>query len=108
MKYFSVNYVKNIGNKGTDFQLSDEEVFESFEVMNRYKEYFNKSNTRFIQESYKSNFKNKVQCIAGKKFVYIHCDGQEFYCPSSDKRLTSNAGNDCFGKHCICIWEMFR
>lgn len=110
VKKFSVNYVKNIKNSNLDFQISDDEVIKNFALINKYSKYFDMSDNRFIHESYKLNFQNEVDCSAGRTFIYIDCNGKEYYCPSSTKlfSIKSPQKHDCFGKHCICIWELFK
>lgn len=107
VKHISINYIKNIMNTNINFELSDEEINKTFLIINKYKKYFDKENIEFIQKSYKEKFKNSVQCIAGEKFIYIDCSGKVFYCPSSCKKIDDKKNNNCFGKHCINLWEMF-
>ena len=108
VKHLSLNYIKNIRSCNVNFELTDEEVIKSFEVIKKYKKYFNTKDINLMMKSYLNNFKNKVKCIAGDKFIFIDCLGNEYYCPSSNKKLDNKKDNKCFGKHCICIWEMFR
>ena len=107
---FSVNYVKNIRNSNLDFQLSDDEVIENFNLIKKYSNYFNMCDNSFMHKSYELKFKNKVNCSAGKKFIYIDCNGNEYYCPSSTELfdVKSPKERNCFGKHCICIWELVK
>lgn len=107
VKHFSINYIKNITSCTKNFELSIEEIKNTFLIVNKYKRFFNQNNINLIKKSYKCNFKNKVSCIAGKKFIYIDCFGKEFYCPSSCKMLSDQKETNCFGKHCINLWEMF-
>lgn len=107
VKHISINYIKNISSDTTDFELSEEDIEKSFSIIDKYKKYFNKENIELIQKSYREKFKNCVNCIAGEKFIYIDCLGKEFYCPSSCKVLDDKKENNCFGKHCINLWEMF-
>jgi MoaA/NifB/PqqE/SkfB family radical SAM enzyme len=108
VKHLSLNYIKNIRSSNINFELTDEEVIKSFDIINKYKEYFNKENIEFIMNSYIKKFKNKTKCIAGINFIFIDCFGNEFYCPSSNKKFDNKKDNNCFGKHCVCIWEMFN
>lgn len=108
VKHLSLNYIKNISSCNIDFELTDEDIIRSFDIINKYKKYFNKKNIEFIMNSYLNNFKNNVKCIAGDKFIYIDCFGNEYYCPCLGKKLDNKKNNKCFGKHCICIWEMFN
>ena len=107
---FSVNYVKNIRNSNLDFQLSDDEVIENFKLIKKYSKYFNMCDNSFMHKSYELKFKNKASCPAGKKFIYINCKGDEYYCPSSielfDVKLPKE--RNCFGRHCVCIWELMK
>ncbi len=107
IKYISVNYIKNISKSEKNFELSYQEILRSFEIIRKYERYFNKKNIDFVYKSYKNNFNNAVKCIAGKRFVYIDCFGNEFYCPSSSIELDQPKKKQCFGKHCINIWELF-
>ena len=107
---FSVNYVKNIRNSNLNFQLYDDEVIDTFNLIKNYSKYFNMSDNTFMYESYQSRFKNKANCSAGKKFIYVDCRGDEYYCPSSVERFDAKSyrERDCFGKHCVCIWELVK
>lgn len=108
VEHFSVNYIKNISGSKERFELSYQEVLKSFKIIRKYEKYFKKKNVDFIYESYKNNFNNTVKCIAGQRLVYIDCVGNEFYCPSSSIRLAQKKQKECFGKHCINIWELFE
>ena len=107
VKHLSINYIKNITSCNINFELNELEIIDSFKIINKYKDFFNKENIKLIMNSYKKDFKNKVKCIAGDKFIYIDCFGNEYYCPSSMKKLDNKKDNKCFGKHCINLWEMF-
>ena len=107
VKHLSINFIKNIKSNQTNFELSSEDIRKSFEIINRYKKYFNELNMELMETSYNNNFNNQVTCIAGDKFIYIDTFGKEFYCPSSCKCLDDKKDNHCFGKHCVNLWEMF-
>lgn len=108
VKHLSINYIKNIKSNSMNFELSNEEILSTFKIIEKYIKYFDKENIDFIIKSYKNNFKNKVFCIAGIKFIYIDCHMNEYLCPSCNKCFNSTKNNDCFGIHCINLWEMFK
>ena len=107
VKNISINYIKNITSSNKNFELNDQEVEGTFLLMDKYKEYFHEKNLSFMKEGYTKRFKNNVSCIAGDKFIYIDSSGTEYYCPSSNKLICDKKSTNCFGKHCINLWEMF-
>lgn len=109
IEHLSLNFIKNIKSSDNDFQLTHSEVLDVLSVASKYERYFNKEDLRLCEKSYKSNFTNHVDCIAGRGFLYVDCNGNEFFCPClPEKFFGSNKKRDCFGEHCICIWELFK
>lgn len=103
---FSINYIKNIKSLDCNLELNDKEVKKTLSIIYKYIDYFDKKTIDFIKKSYDMNFKNEVNCIAGKNYVYIDVFGNEHCCPSFDDSLNMQKECNCFGKHCINIWEM--
>ena len=103
VKHFSINLIHNIESNDENFELTNEEFNYAFEVIDKYKDYFNKTYINYLKDFFfNHNMKIEDTCIAGNTFKFINCKGEEYICPAN----FGKKGN-CLSKECICIWEMF-
>lgn len=103
VKYFSINFIRNIESSNIDFELSLSELAKVFEIIDKYIGYFNSKYIGYLKRFFFNNDMSiELSCLAGDKFKFINCKGEEYICPANFKKK-----GGCLSKECICIWEMF-
>ena len=66
VKHFSINLIHNIESNDENFELTNEEFNYAFEVIDKYKDYFNKTYINSKGEEYicPANFGKKGNCLS--------------------------------------------
>lgn len=101
--HLSVNFIHNIKTNSNNFELSNEEIKEVFEIIDTYINYFDKKYILYLKDYFiRKNYNIESTCIAGDRFSFINCKGEEYICPANFGKK-----GKCLSKECICIWEMF-
>lgn len=109
VKFLSINFVFDINNSNIKHELKDiEKIKNVFEIIYRYKEYFNMKYINMLYDLYvKNKTKNIFPCTADKEYYFIDSLNNYLICPGNCKKI-GHRGNwkNCFSKECVNEWEI--
>ena len=109
IKYLSVNFVFDIKNSKLQHEIKEiEKLKHIFEVINKYKQYFNLKYIEMLYDLYINNAINeKYPCIADSEYFFLDSSNNYLICPGNCKKLGRRGEwKKCFSKECANEWEM--
>ena len=107
--YLSVNFVFDIKNSKLKHEVNELKKLKNiFEVIYKYKKYFN---INYINTLYDLYINNKINgnfpCIADKEYYYLDCTNKYLICPGNTRNLGEKGDwEKCFTKECANEWEI--
>ena len=109
VKYLSINFVFDIKNSKTYHEIkNNEKLLEIFNIIDKYKAYFNDTYIEVLRDLYIKNIENdKFPCLADSSYYYLDCTNNYLICPGNCKKL-GERGNfkECYSKECANEWEI--
>ena len=109
VKYLSVNLIFDIKKSNIKHEVKDiQELKKIFEVIDKFKKYFNNKYIDMLKELYISGKENlEYPCRADKDYFYLDCFNNYLICPGNCKSL-GERGNwkQCYTRECANEWEI--
>jgi len=109
VKYLSVNFVFDIKNSKINHEIKNyEKLVEIFNIIDKYKLYFNDKYIQVLKDLYLKNIVNeKFPCLADDSYYYLDCTNNYLICPGNCKKI-GERGNfkECYSKECANEWEI--
>jgi len=109
VKYLSVNFVFDIKNSKINHEIKNyEKLVEIFNIIDKYKLYFNDKYIQVLKDLYLKNIVNeKFPCLADDSYYYLDCTNNYLICPGNCKKI-GQRGNfkECYSKECANEWEI--
>lgn len=109
IKKISINFIFDIKNSDLRHEVRElKKLKQIFEVIYKYKEYFNIDYIDMLHDLYiNNNINEKLPCLADDEYFFLNCSNEYLICPGNCKKIGARGNwKECFSKECANEWEM--
>lgn len=109
VRFLSINFIFDIKSTKLKHEVKDKNRLKQvFEIIYKYKNYFNIKYIDMLYDLYINNKTNeKYPCLADDEYFFLDSSNQYLICPGNQRTIGDRGiWKDCFSKECANEWEM--